>query len=300
MSPNPFQRYQKLGLRDSLQRIHRYPLACKELSLIIRGAYTKLPKNLQALILQDTLNAFRLLPGMQTRNAVSAAHLLLQSAEAALPKQKRNLAVTEFKQAMVAHKRRCKARQEEKGSAHLPQDILVHVFSFLDMLSLVSVAQVCWPWNLAAGDNQLWHAQYVTFFGNADNSLKIGGKKNCKEIEDKRYASLREKMVTGSSIDWKDAFRRAYRGKSLKRLASSRGYCGSCKTIVWLESMKCSNEYCRLYSENQQVVQYILDDSLMILSSSDSDSDSDEGPGSMYRLWAYPRLECVSQQPPSL
>lgn len=53
---------------------------------------------------------------MQTRNAVSAAHLLLQSVEAALPKQKRNLAVTEFKQAMVAHKRRCKAHQEEKGS----------------------------------------------------------------------------------------------------------------------------------------------------------------------------------------
>ena len=53
---------------------------------------------------------------MQTRNAVSAAHLLLQSVEAALPKQKRNLAVTEFKQAMVAHKRRCKAHHEEKGS----------------------------------------------------------------------------------------------------------------------------------------------------------------------------------------
>lgn len=52
---------------------------------------------------------------MQTTNAVSAAHLLLRSAEAALPKQKRNFAVAEFKQAMVAHKRRCKALQEEKG-----------------------------------------------------------------------------------------------------------------------------------------------------------------------------------------
>lgn len=52
---------------------------------------------------------------MQTSKAVSAAHLLHQSAEAALPKQKRNLAITEFKQAMVAHKRRYKARQEEKG-----------------------------------------------------------------------------------------------------------------------------------------------------------------------------------------
>lgn len=55
---------------------------------------------------------------MQTSNAVSAAHLLLRSAEAALPKQKRNLAVTEFKQAMVARKRRCKAREEEKGKLY--------------------------------------------------------------------------------------------------------------------------------------------------------------------------------------
>lgn len=52
---------------------------------------------------------------MQTQSAVSAAHLLLQSVEAALPKQKKNVAVTEFKHAMVAHKRRCKAHQVEKG-----------------------------------------------------------------------------------------------------------------------------------------------------------------------------------------
>ncbi|CAL9008645.1 hypothetical protein Pyn_27733 [Prunus yedoensis var. nudiflora] len=58
----PLERYQKLGLKESLPRIHRYPLACKELSLILRGAYKKIPKNLQSLIFQDTLTAFRLLP----------------------------------------------------------------------------------------------------------------------------------------------------------------------------------------------------------------------------------------------
>lgn len=52
---------------------------------------------------------------MQTRSAVSAAHLLFQSVEATLPKQKKNLAVTEYKNSMVAHKRRTKARQEENG-----------------------------------------------------------------------------------------------------------------------------------------------------------------------------------------
>lgn len=52
---------------------------------------------------------------IQTQSAVSAVHFLLQSVEAALPKQKKNVAVTEFKHAMVAHKRRCKAHQVEKG-----------------------------------------------------------------------------------------------------------------------------------------------------------------------------------------
>lgn len=52
---------------------------------------------------------------IQTQSAVSAAHFLLQSAEAALPKQKKNVAVTEFKHAMVAHKRCCKTHQVEKG-----------------------------------------------------------------------------------------------------------------------------------------------------------------------------------------
>lgn len=52
---------------------------------------------------------------MQTSGAVAAAHILLQSAEAALPKQKKSSVVTEFKHAKVAHKRRSKAHKEEKG-----------------------------------------------------------------------------------------------------------------------------------------------------------------------------------------
>lgn len=56
------ERYQKLGLRESLHRIYRYPSACNELSFLLRGVYSKVPKNLQSLIFQDTLSAFRLLP----------------------------------------------------------------------------------------------------------------------------------------------------------------------------------------------------------------------------------------------
>ncbi|EXC05935.1 F-box protein [Morus notabilis] len=291
---NPVERYQKLGFKESFVKIHRYPLACKELGFILRAAYTEFPKNLQALIVQDTITAFRLLPGMQTRSAVSGAHVLLQSAEASLPKQKKNLVVAEFKQAMVAHKRRCKARKEEKGSAHLPQDILVHVFSFLDMQSLVSAELVCWSWNLAASDNQLWHAQYAMLFGNSDNNLKISGSQRSKEIGSNEYVSLREEVVIGTSIDWKEAFKRECRGTLSKKLRYSRGYCENCKTIVWVDNLKCSNEHCRSHSEVKpvtasEVVEYILDGSTSFsTSSSDSESDSEEDSLQMSRLWAYP------------
>ncbi|XP_059429047.1 F-box protein At5g52880 [Corylus avellana] len=302
---NQLERYQKLGLSESLPRIYRYPIACKELSFILRAAYNKLPKNLQSLVFQDTLTAFRLLPEMQIRTAVSAAHILHQSAEAALPKQKRNLAITEFKHAMVAHKRRYKAHQEERGSAQLPQDILMHIFSFLDLQSLVSVGLVCWSWNLAASDDHLWQLQYSSIFSNFDHCLKSKGHQIGRPVEDEEFRFLEEDMNT-SSIDWREAFKRAYIGNASKNLTSSRGYCGHCDTIVWLSNLKCSNGHHGLNSENQQlkrvspcqVVEYILDDSLQFISSSDSDSDSDGG--SISRLWAYPRHMTAPQQKPSI
>jgi len=59
---SPSERYQKLGLRESLQKCYRYPIACKELSFILREAFHQIPKSLQSIIFEDTLFAFRLLP----------------------------------------------------------------------------------------------------------------------------------------------------------------------------------------------------------------------------------------------
>ncbi|KAK6936758.1 F-box domain [Dillenia turbinata] len=75
---------------------------------------------------------------MQTLGAASAANVLLESADVALPNQYRNLAKTEFKQAL--HTRGAISLR----SAQLPQDVLVHIFSFLDMHSLISIGLVCW------------------------------------------------------------------------------------------------------------------------------------------------------------
>ncbi|KAJ1385389.1 F-box-like protein [Sesbania bispinosa] len=58
----PLERYRELGLRESLSKSYRYPIACKELSFILREAYHQFPKNLQSIIFQDTLTAFRLIP----------------------------------------------------------------------------------------------------------------------------------------------------------------------------------------------------------------------------------------------
>ncbi|KHN12925.1 F-box protein, partial [Glycine soja] len=183
-------------IRESLLKTYRYPIACRELSFILREAFHQFPKNLQSIVFQDTLSAFRLLPQIQTQSAVSAVHSLLQSVEAALPKQKKNVAVTKFKHAMVVHKRRC--------SLQLPQDILAHIFSFLEMKSLVSMGLVCWSWNIAANDNHLWEKQYVALYGNRAKP------KPAKLIEGKNDGLLLEPVDTRIITDWKESVKGAY------------------------------------------------------------------------------------------
>lgn len=267
------ERYKKLGLRESIGRIYQYALACKELSLILSLSFSKLPKNLQFLIFDDTLTAFRTLPEMQTKSAIEAANLLLQASEAALPMQKRALAAKEFKHAMVAHKRRWKVRQEGEGISQLPQDVLVHIFSFLDLRSFVSAALVCRSWN-----------------GATDHGTGQQVEKKCTHLQDD--------VVTRVGIDWREAFKRAYEGIfSKKFITSSRGYCRHCNAIVWLNDMKFNNEHCRPSCKNhqikpvstQKIVEFVMEGYLLWISSSESDSDSEETSNS--RLWAYPRLE---------
>lgn len=96
------QRYEQLELRIALSRKCNYAEACKELAVILRGGYNKVPKNLQALLFQDTLAAFRLLSEVGSSQGILAANPLLQAAEASLPKQKKALADTEFKHVAVA------------------------------------------------------------------------------------------------------------------------------------------------------------------------------------------------------
>ncbi|XP_075502505.1 F-box protein At5g52880 [Primulina tabacum] len=295
MIKTPIQRYQNLRLKESLCRPYRYSLACKELSLFLRSAYSICPKNLQSQIFQDTLFAFSLLPEIQVQSAISAANSLLQSAEFALPKQKRGLAVKEYKHAVVACKRKSKSLKEEEVLTVLPRDVLFHVFGFLDLQSLVSAAAVCRLWNAVASDNHLWKSLHATFFGKLDSSFKINGNNTDGTIKSKKDVHSANHAETKADIDWRNAFERSYREICWRRFKSHRGYCSSCGSIVWLNSNQCSNTLGTIDNSTHQInplstrqlVEYILGGSFSSESSSDSDSDSDTDDNSFCKLWAY-------------
>lgn len=291
-------RYKTLGLRESISKSHQYALACKELSSIISLAFPKLPKFLQHLIFDDVVFAFRTLPLMEASSAVEAANLLLQAAESVLPKQKRGMAGKEFRLAIVAHKRRWKARQQGEGMDQLPQDVLMHIFSFLDLRSLVAAASVSRSWNVAASDNKLWQSQYFIFFADSDNlyEIKILQPQTGQAETTLIYVQT---DVTRVGFNWREAFKRDFKGFFSKIFnASFRGYCKHCRTIMWLNGLECTNRHCRPSCANhlfkpvtsQKIVKYVMEGFLdgfhLYASSSDSDSDLEEGSSS--RLWAYP------------
>ncbi|KAG9134360.1 hypothetical protein Leryth_016253 [Lithospermum erythrorhizon] len=289
-------KYEKLKLKESLNRSSHYPNACKELAFIIRNAYSSSPKNLQTTIFQDTISAFRLLPQMQTQSAASAANLLLQSVEAMFPKQRKVLAVTEFRHAMIAHKKLSKAQNDDRhlGATQLPQDVLVHIFGFLDVWSLISAAAVCRLWNDAATENHLWESLYADFFDDCSpnlevNQLNIGG------VEHNADMKIKDDLVTQTKTNWKDAFKRTYKVCAAKRFNCHRGYCRHCSSLVWLSdtkfSSKRSGDNCKHHKvkpvSNEQILDFLLNDHFTTYSS-DSDDDDDDDDKLLLKLWAYP------------
>ncbi|CAN7139650.1 F-box protein At5g52880 [Brassica rapa] len=280
-------RYQNLMVGDGLSDHHRYPFACNELISMIDLGYSRLPKDVKAFIFQDCLSAFRLLPEMNTTAAVSAANLLVKSVESAFPKQKKNLAIVQFKQAKVALKRRTKSHEESRDTPSLPQDVLVHIFSLLDVSSLISSSQVSRSWNLATHEGSLWRSLFNLHFSH-DVLTHIH-----------------------PGFDWREAFKNECIVYNLsKMLRSGRGYCSYCDTLVWHDNFRCPKKQCQFESGKEQldpilthqVVNYLLgitsssdesnlDESDSVDSGStesdsvESDSDDGDGPG----LWANPK-----------
>nr|CAD1834101.1 unnamed protein product [Ananas comosus var. bracteatus] len=305
------ERYERLGLREALSRDADYAGACYELARTLRLAYAPLPKGFKSLVLDDTLFALRILPDAQTGNAISSANILVQAAEAVLPKQKKALVASEYKHSVIAHLRRAKAHQVG-DSVQLPYDLLVHIFKFLDVRSLVAVSLVCWAWNSAANDNNLWRMLYSLFFG---DGYKICGS------EEEGYQSIRHNRIgperitdvnPASSFNWKRAFRRKYTGNSSFKFTPIRAFCTCCGSIFWFSNLTCATSHdCHKLGNYEgkirpistsRVVEYLLGAAKLTSSSPDgsSSSDSDNSDSEdllpsrarqLPKLWAYPKLE---------
>ncbi|AQK87769.1 F-box protein [Zea mays] len=256
------ERYREMGIGAALSRPWDYPTACGELAALLRLGYADLPKAAQALVASDVLLAFRLLPDVQTGYAVSTANVLLQAVEVALPKQKKAQAVSEFKHSIIAHKRRARV-QQISGSPHIPQDILVHIFSFLDMHSLVAAGLVCWYFSFlpSANDNKLWKMNYSIFFGLSHLS--------CNNIPVSECAS------------WK--------------FVSNRALCAHCRSVIWLSNLTCASpHHCPKNRHHEVKLRPLLPDTVAkyILRVEDlaaSSSESDDTDDSDYENW-HPRF----------
>ncbi|CAN6327537.1 unnamed protein product [Urochloa humidicola] len=292
------ERYREMGIAAALSRPWDYPTACGELASLLRLGYADLPKVAQALVAADVLLAFRLLPDVQTGYALSAANVLIQAVEVALPKQKKAQAVSEFKRSVVAHKRRARV-QQNSGLPHIPQDVLVHIFSFLDMHSLVAAGLVCWSWNSASNDKDLWKMNYSIFFGLCHlscNTISVSGVQNGHGLVQSRSSM---DSVSDPSFGWKESFHSKYAEFASWKFASNRALCGHCTSVIWLSNLTCAApHHCPKNGRDEvklrpllpdTVAKYILHgDDLAAASSSESDDtdDSDYENGHL-RFWPF-------------
>lgn len=280
------ERYREMGIGAALSRPWDYPTACGELAALLRLGYADLPKTAQALVASDVLLAFRLLPDVQTGYAVSTANVLLQAVEVALPKQKKAQAVSEFKHSIIAHKRRARV-QQNSGSLDIPQDILVHIFSFLDMHSLVAAGLVCWSWNSAANDNKLWKMNYSIFFGLSHLS--------CNNIPVSGVQYSMNSVSDYPTLSWKESFHSKYEECASWKFASNRALCAHCRSVIWLSNLTCASPHrCPKNRQDEAKLRPLLPDTVAkyILHVEDiaaSSSESDDTDDSDYENW-HPRF----------
>ncbi|WVZ99317.1 hypothetical protein U9M48_044638 [Paspalum notatum var. saurae] len=289
------ERYREMGIAAALSRPWDYPMACGELAALLRLGYADLPKAAQALVASDVLLAFRVLPDVQTGYAVSAANALLQAVEISLPKQKKAQAVSEFKHSVIAHKRRARV-QQNSGSPHIPQDILVHIFSFLDMHSLVAVGLVCWSWNSASNDNYLWKMNYSLFFGLGHlncNNIPESVQHSCDIVQNSMSS-----VPIESNFNWKESFHNKYKECASWKFASNRALCGHCRSVIWLSNLTCASPHnCPKNGKDDAkfrpllpdtVAKYILRVEDLAASSSESDDTDDSDYESGHpRFWTF-------------
>lgn len=69
-------------------------------------------------------------------------------------------------------------------------------------------------WNAAASDNHLWQLLHVIFFGNSENFSIHNARSSHAIIKNKENKHTEENVFIGNSIDWRETFKRAYKGNN--------------------------------------------------------------------------------------
>lgn len=92
---------------------------------------------------------------------------------------------------------------------------------FCKLLGLITFECLWRSWNSAASDNCLWQLQYAICFGNSEDISKMKGRRDGELVEDKEETKLKEDIATRTGVDWRDAFKRKYKGMLLYCLSRS-------------------------------------------------------------------------------
>ncbi|MCD7469476.1 hypothetical protein HAX54_008531 [Datura stramonium] len=152
------------------------------------------------------------------------------------------------------------------------QDVLVHIFGFLDLKSLVTASLVCRPWSVAASDNHLWQSIHISFSGSQSDNPNI-------------IRLTYDLFICVAVLT-----------QEFQEKVTSEGLLQAVQfNCLQLSNSKCCNEcYGKITDRHQiipvsleQIVEYVIDESIPSL---DSDSDSDDSvDSSFFKLWAYPR-----------
>ncbi|KAH8963587.1 hypothetical protein BDL97_04G021300 [Sphagnum fallax] len=304
-------RYRDLQLHSAITRRCDYAEACKELRGVVRAAYVNAPKALQGVIYNDILHAFQTMSGMDTSQHLIAARELLQTAEDILPKQRRTSAAHGYKTAAITWHRRHKNPEPQADSVQLSEDSLVYIFGFLDACSLATASAVCKAWNVAANEDSLWRAQFLSLSLAPDLNSKILSLVGIREGDDWQGRSDNTGQLVQNQVDkpiglWRKAFDLARQGRVSRVFMSNRVFCPQCKGILWLPESKLKPMESKCVVKKQildhhslrpmsvdQVVRYVVHADLpnsSASSSSDSDEDEEEGQ-SFFRLWNVRKLD---------
>lgn len=156
-------RYQEAELGQALNSRANFKRAVEELTALVRQAYVQhADKVLQELIFEDALLAIRLCSRLeQDRRAVIA---LFEAVKQRLPQARVRRAQQEYKKRFVSLSRKDRqsgaAEEDEEGDdtvlGELPLEVLRHMFSLLDPLTLGTASCVCTTWHDLSQDEGLW------------------------------------------------------------------------------------------------------------------------------------------------